>query len=97
MSLSFKRTIEDFICDHCGKKVNGDGYTNHCPYCLWGKHVDINPGDRAENCHGLMEPIEIEFKNKKYIIIHKCIKCGKIKKNKANKNDNFDEILNLTN
>ncbi|MFA6992594.1 MAG: RNHCP domain-containing protein, partial [Candidatus Gracilibacteria bacterium] len=42
MPKRFSRTIEDFVCEKCGAKVKGDGYTNHCPKCLWSKHVDIN-------------------------------------------------------
>ncbi|MFA5023297.1 MAG: RNHCP domain-containing protein, partial [Candidatus Paceibacterota bacterium] len=34
MSQNFKRQIEDFVCEHCGEKVVGNGYTNHCPRCL---------------------------------------------------------------
>jgi Zn finger protein HypA/HybF involved in hydrogenase expression len=35
---NFVRRKENFICEACGKKVTGDGYTDHCPACLWGKH-----------------------------------------------------------
>ena len=59
----FNRRIEDFTCEHCGTEVHGNGYTNHCPNCLWSKHVDINPGDRAADCGGLMEPIAVEIQN----------------------------------
>ena len=58
----FSRRTEDFTCEHCGTKVKGNGYTNHCPQCLYSKHVDINPGDRLSDCGGLMEPIDIEQK-----------------------------------
>ena len=57
---------EEFICDSCHKKVNKLNYTarDHCPYCLYSKHVDINPGDRKNNCLGLLKPITIEkYKN----------------------------------
>jgi len=55
----FQKKKEDFICEKCGFVNVGDGYTNHCQKCLWSKHVDINPGDRAEKCQGLMEPINL--------------------------------------
>ena len=74
------------------------GYTsrNHCPYCLYSKHVDINPGDRAEECGGLLEPIDIEINPKKgKIIIFKCIKCGQIRKNKTADDDNIDLIYEI--
>ena len=92
----FQRTIENFICEYCGHQVIGTGFTNHCPKCLYSKHVDINPGDRAEICQGLMEPIGIEQNHGEYIIIHKCQRCGKIHRNKSVPEDNFDQIIKLT-
>ena len=94
-SKKFQRHKEDFICDRCGFIVTGDGYTNHCPKCLWSKHVDLAPGDRAAVCQGMMMPIGVEFKKDEYIIIHKCVRCGFRKKNKAAKEDNFEAILQL--
>ncbi len=91
----FTRTIEDFTCEHCGFKVKGTGYTNHCPKCLWSKHVDINPGDRANNCGGMMKPTHLEIDHGEYVITHICEKCGYGKKNKASKNDDFDKLLEL--
>ena len=67
MSLKFQKNKEDFVCQNCGFKVKGTGYTNHCPNCLWSKHVDIYPGDRKNNCGGLMKPIKIEVKNDNYL------------------------------
>ena len=77
---------EEFICEHCGAKVSKLGYScrNHCPVCLYSKHVDINPGDRLENCHGELEPIGLEISVKKgYVIAFKSKICGAITKNKA--------------
>ncbi|MBR6751902.1 MAG: RNHCP domain-containing protein, partial [Alphaproteobacteria bacterium] len=42
----FVKRVENFTCAHCGAEVFGNGYTNHCPKCLWSRHVDNNPGDR---------------------------------------------------
>jgi len=75
----------------------GDGYTNHCPKCLWSRHVDINPGDREEKCGGLMKPVGVEIESKGHTIIHHCIKCGVTKKNKVAKRDNFDTVVKLIN
>jgi len=91
----FKRTIEDFVCEKCGFIVEGNGYTNHCPECLWSKHVDKSPGDRAERCEGLMEPVRVEVKNKEYTIIHKCTRCGLERPNKAVKEDNFQMLVQV--
>ena len=90
---------EEFKCENCGRKVHKLGYScrNHCPYCLYSKHVDINPGDRAESCHGLLEPVGLENSSKKgYVIIFKCTKCGKIVKNKAAEDDDMDMIIKLS-
>ncbi len=91
----FQRNIENFECENCGEEVEGDGYTNHCPACLWSKHVDINPGDRASDCCGLMEPVEVDKKSGENIITHRCLKCGHLKKNKVAENDDYDEILEI--
>lgn len=93
MRKQFSRQIEDFICDHCGHQMKGNGYTNHCSKCLWSKHVDINPGDRAAACHGLMAPVGLEIKRRIYVIIHKCIVCTHIRKNKTVADDNMNRIM----
>lgn len=97
MRKNFIRKKEDFTCENCGFMVKGSGYTNHCPNCLYSKHVDLDiPGDRKSNCGGLMKPIGIEKKNEGYIILHQCEKCGAAKKNKSAKGDNFDEIIKIS-
>lgn len=93
----FIRKTEDFVCQHCGEKVKGTGYTNHCPNCLYSKHVDSEiPGDRASQCDGLMKPIGTDLKHGEYIIIHKCLRCSKITRNKTSPSDNFEKILKLS-
>ena len=89
----FLRTKENFVCENCGAKVLGNGYTNHCPKCLWSKHVDINPGDRREKCGGMMCPVKIEQEKGKFYILHKCEKCGAERRKILDKKDNFDEAL----
>jgi len=91
----FQRRIEDFVCEKCGAKVKGTGYTDHCPKCLWSKHVDINPGDRENKCGGLMEPIGVEVKSQKYIINYKCQRCGEKHRVKANEKDDIDRLLEV--
>ena len=88
-----------FVCLNCGKDVEKLKYTsrNHCPHCLHSLHVDIVPGDRENPCRGIMTPIAIENNAKKgYVIVHKCTKCGEIKRNKSAEDDNFDEILKIS-
>ena len=72
MTKKFQRTKEDFTCEKCNLVVNGSGYTNHCPRCLWSKHVDVNPGDRQATCQGFMEPMGVELKGGEYTILHRC-------------------------
>jgi len=96
---TFNEIDEEFVCEHCGKLVPKLGYScrNHCPYCLYSKHVDINPGDRQEECHGLLKPISVEISSKKgYVIVYKCEKCGQIRKNIAARDDDTDKLIKLT-
>ena len=85
----FTEIDEEFICENCGKKVPKLGYScrNHCPYCLHSKHVDKNPGDRAEECHGDLEPVSMEIDGKKGYVI---------RRNKAAKDDNMDLLIDLS-
>ncbi len=94
--MTFIRTTENFTCEKCGFFVEGNGYTNHCPECLWSKHVDISPGDRAEICLGMMEPVGIIKKGKEYSILHTCVVCGFERPNKAVAEDNFQMIVQIS-
>ncbi|NUJ97887.1 RNHCP domain-containing protein [Candidatus Gracilibacteria bacterium] len=85
---------EEFICENCGKKVNKHplgSARNHCPFCLFSKHLDDSfPGDRASLCKGIMLPSGIDYKkNKGYMIEHTCKKCGKKIINKLAPDDDF--------
>jgi hypothetical protein len=91
--MAFLKRKENFICENCGEKVRGNGYTNHCPKCLWSKHVDIDPGDRKSECDGMMEPIFLDYSNGIFSIIHKCLKCGKEKKNASSSEDDTDILI----
>ncbi|TSC67075.1 MAG: hypothetical protein G01um101472_539 [Parcubacteria group bacterium Gr01-1014_72] len=95
MSSTFKRRIEDFICERCGEKVTGNGYTNHCPVCLWGKHVDMHPGDRANTCRGMMEPVGVLGGTGKWRIAHHCTRCGGERRVNAAPEDDFKKLLAL--
>ena len=89
---------ENFSCEKCGMDVKKLNYTarDHCPYCLYSKHLDINPGDRLNKCQGLLKPISIEkFKNT-YKIIYKCERCGETHKNIMAIDDNYDKIIELS-
>lgn len=94
----FTKCDNSFTCEHCNKYVESLKYTSrdHCPYCLYSKHVDINPGDRLNTCLGLLKPIGIEKFKDTYKIIYKCEKCKEIHKNIIAIDDNMDLIINLS-
>lgn len=89
---------EEFICDNCGKKINKLDYSarDHCNHCLYSKHVDILPGDRKNQCKGLLKPIGIEKFKDTYKIIYECQKCKQMHKNIMAIDDNYDLIINLS-
>ena len=94
----FNMIDESFTCENCRKTIEPLVYSarDHCPYCLFSKHVDILPGDRANECHGLLEPIKIEkFKNT-YKIIYKCQKCHQTHKNIMANDDDMNIIIELS-
>lgn len=93
--MIFKRTVEDFVCEHCGASMSGSGYTNHCNVCLWSKHVDVHPGDRAEPCRGMMKPVRLEGTTPLYDIVHVCEKCALERRNKAAPDDSVEALVAL--
>ena len=100
----FTKNDQGFVCGHCGNEVLPLSVTsrNHCPFCLYSRHLDILPGDRQSDCMGLMKPVQaLPDAKKGFIIIHKCEKCGFQGRNKAAidvkvQPDNMDLIIKLT-
>lgn len=92
----FQRRIEDFTCEQCGTNVAGSGYTNHCPRCLYSKHVDVNPGDRAATCGGLMQPVAVGSDHGERTLLHRCTICGHKKWNKVAADDDVDEVIRIS-
>lgn len=94
----FRELDESFTCENCHNKVEPLHYSSrdHCPYCLYSKHVDINPGDRQNTCQGLLKPIDIEKFKDTYKIIYQCQKCHELHKNIIAKDDNLEEIINIS-
>jgi len=93
-----------FKCENCGRNVlpltNGS-FRNHCPFCLYSKHVDFVPGDRLHLCDGMMQPVGVQYNPRKgYQIIHRCLRCGFVKVNKAatdtDQPDNWDLLIKLS-
>jgi DNA-directed RNA polymerase subunit RPC12/RpoP len=88
---------ESFTCSHCSQIVEPlakGSYRNHCPRCLWSKHVDDQgPGDRASLCGGMMEPLELDQRSRKgWMIVHRCTLCGKTIANKAAPDDQLADF-----
>jgi len=96
MRKKFIRCKEDFVCENCNEPVKGNGYTNHCPNCLYSKHVDRNPGDRLAQCGGMMRPVGLEKNGMGFVLIFVCEKCGHKKRNRTMENDNMDVIIEVS-
>jgi DNA-directed RNA polymerase subunit RPC12/RpoP len=76
-----------FVCVACGFEVPAlaqGSCRNHCPRCLTSLHVDVMPGDRASDCGGVLEAVAVEHSGKKgWIIVHRCRRCGELRRNRA--------------
>jgi len=98
MSIStkqFQKKVEQFVCVQCGTTVQGDGYTNHCPECFLSQHVDINPGDRAASCGGVMTVAALFLNHGNWVLRHRCQVCGFERNNKVQPNDNLVALARL--
>lgn len=95
----FTKNNETFVCENCGKEVDKHPTSSrdHCTYCLYGKHVDINPGDRLNSCKGLLKPIGLKTTNGKEKIVYRCEKCSKIVNCIVAIDDSREEIVKLSN
>ncbi|HEX8923983.1 MAG TPA: RNHCP domain-containing protein [Patescibacteria group bacterium] len=93
---NFKRVKENFVCGNCGAEVSGDGYTDHCPKCLWGRHVDDQiPGDRASECREMMAPIGAIYEKGQFKIHYRCTGCGHEFLVREGEGDDREELLRL--
>jgi len=108
-----KRSSEDvFKCHYCQAHVctqtilSGVNNRNHCPYCLWSRHVDLlRAGDRMSACKAIMEPIGLTVKQrqKKYgggrtgelMLIHHCSECGKLSINRVAADDLTERLMEV--
>jgi hypothetical protein len=94
------REPASFRCVHCGLDVPasapGTAHRNHCPVCLWSRHVDVEPGDRASDCHASMEPIAITVRGDgEWVLIHRCAGCDELKSNRIAGDDSPLLLLRL--
>lgn len=91
---------ETFVCKVCGRTVvpqgAGSEHRNHCPNCLSSLHVDIEPGDRAADCEGIMDPIAVWVrKNGEWAIVHRCRICGAMSSNRIAADDNPMKLMSM--
>jgi hypothetical protein len=83
-----------FRCVRCGLDVPldapGTAHRNHCPSCLWSRHVDDDvPGDRDSDCHASMEPIAIHVRRGgEWVLVHRCTGCDTVHLNRTAGDDN---------
>src|SRR5690606_28479056 len=93
----FTKNNSSFTCINCGAEVppHPSSSRDHCNQCLYGLHVDINPGDRANKCRGLLKPIGLEIANRKEKILYRCDKCAKEVKCIVAPDDEREELIRL--
>ena len=89
-----------FTCRVCGWPVGpqaaGTQHRNHCPNCLASVHLDDEPGDRAADCGGTMEPVAVWVrKGGEWAIIHRCKRCGKLSSNRVAADDNPMKLMSI--
>ena len=108
-----KRSSEDvFLCRYCQAHVytqtifSAVQHRNHCPYCLWSRHVDLlQAGDRLSACKASMEPIGLTVKQRqnKYgsgrggelMLLHRCKNCNKLSINRIAADDLTERLMNI--
>jgi DNA-directed RNA polymerase subunit RPC12/RpoP len=107
--MSRPQTTGDFKCAHCGHIVSsahwlsGVQNRNHCPYCLWSRHLDLYAaGDRLSACKAPMQPVALTCKRSrnKYsrgrgelMLVHLCTGCGEVSINRIAADDDAETLL----
>ena len=96
-----REASEPFRCGHChrmiGEPPSGGRQRNHCPLCLYSRHVDATaPGDRASGCNSLMAPVGAFTRPKgEHVIVHRCLGCQFERYCRIAADDDFDLVLAL--
>ena len=101
----------DFRCAHCGHivssahRLSGVNNRNHCPYCLWSRHLDLYAvGDRLSACKAPMQPVALTSKRSrnKYsyergelMLVHLCTDCGDVSINRIAADDDASTLLEV--
>ena len=103
---------DGFSCLRCdafvsvSPRISGVRNRNHCPYCLWSRHVDWrSPGDRLSSCKGGMQPIGLTIKKNrnKYsprpdgelMVVHRCMVCSAFSINRIAADDGVDPLMEV--
>ena len=105
------QTDDGFLCKHCQAFVSsasflsGVGNRNHCPYCLWSRHLDLYAaGDRLSACKSPMRPVGLTLKAncKRYgsgrgelMLIHLCVECAVFSINRIAADDDPENLLRV--
>ena len=100
-----------FVCKQCGASITGEtflsgvGHRNHCPNCLWSRHVDLyRAGDRLSACKGRMAPVALTTKivQNRYgsgagelMLVHCCEACRALSINRIAADDRTDQLLQV--
>jgi len=95
-----RHKTDGFTCIRCRQFVEqraaGTRHRNHCPYCLWSRHLDEQPGDRRSPCRAPMEPIGIEVREDgEWAILYRCTGCKHINANRIAGDDRELALLQL--
>jgi hypothetical protein len=102
----------DFKCLHCRSYVSSSALLagvqnrNHCPYCLWSRHLDLfQAGDRLAACKAPMRPLGLALKhsrnkyaaaaNGELMLVHLCVDCGRVSINRVAADDVPEAILEV--
>ena len=96
-SARFTERNEEFRCIACGRNVppHPSSSRDHCPHCLTGLHIDVYPGDRRNECGGVLEPIGLQVKSGKRQIVYRCRNCHRQMFNLVAPDDNPEVIAEL--
>lgn len=91
---------DSFTCKVCGWCVTPEGagsnHRNHCPNCLSSLHLDIEPGDRAADCGGIMDAVAVWVrKDGEWAIVHRCRRCGALSSNRVAADDNPVKLMGI--
>jgi hypothetical protein len=98
--MPHKPRHDSFTCLVCNTSIPGAAFgtrhRNHCPHCLWSRHLDDEPGDRRCPCREPMEPVAIEVRRTgEWAVVHRCTGCGVLKANRIAGDDHELALLAL--